>query len=275
MIKVYLDAGHGGWDPGAVGNGLVEKEIALDIALRTKYKLERNGIEVMMTRTDDYTPVNGNKSADLTARCNKANSWGADAFVSIHIDAGGGTGIESFIYTGVSHSKLQDMMHMEISNVANHYGLRDRGKKKENFAVLRQTKMEAVLVEAGFIDNEHDAEIIRKDSYREDYANALAKGLCKVFNKSYDASREEVASSKGVLGRIRLHPSTDHWNIYPTNKQPIKRNAVGSLNPAKFGGLTYEILAEPYPHVFTIQSEQFGRVNIVVPNNDPDASFLS
>src|SRR5690625_1750717 len=86
---IYLDAGHGGSDPGAIGNGLHEKDVTLDIALRTKKELEAAGYTVIMSRTTD-------KYLSLSERTNHANRVNADIFVSIHINAGGGTGIETW-----------------------------------------------------------------------------------------------------------------------------------------------------------------------------------
>jgi N-acetylmuramoyl-L-alanine amidase len=87
--KVYLDPGHGGTDPGAVANGLREKNLTLDIAQRTKDILDRHGYQTRMSRTSDVT-------RSLEYRVNDANSWGASIFVSIHVNSGGGYGFDNF-----------------------------------------------------------------------------------------------------------------------------------------------------------------------------------
>ena len=94
MTKIFIDPGHGGTDPGAVGNGLQEKNLTLSIATQIRDMLvsEYENVEVRMSRTGDTT-------LSLTERTNMANSWGADYFLSVHINAGGGTGFESFIHT--------------------------------------------------------------------------------------------------------------------------------------------------------------------------------
>src|SRR5690625_7648935 len=84
MTKIYIDAGHGGNDPGASGNGLKEKDLTLTIAKKVQAIL-KDYATVRMSRTTD-------KTLSLTQRTNDANSWGADYFLSIHINAGGGTG---------------------------------------------------------------------------------------------------------------------------------------------------------------------------------------
>ncbi len=83
MVKVYIDPGHGGTDPGAVANGLKEKDLTLKIAKYTRDYLQDNykGVSIKMSRTGDTYP-------SLTQRTNEANKWGADVFVSIHINAG-------------------------------------------------------------------------------------------------------------------------------------------------------------------------------------------
>lgn len=171
MAKVYLDAGHGGSDPGAIGNGLKEKDLTLSIAKHARDYLQSNykGVSVRMSRTSD-------KTLSLTQRTNDANSWGADVFVSVHINAGGGIGYEDFIYNGsVSNDtkKLQDCIHNEVAPLFT----KNRGQKRANFAVVRQTKMPAVLTENGFIDNKTDADFLSKDSNLKKIGEAHAKGI--------------------------------------------------------------------------------------------------
>jgi len=94
MIRIFIDPGHGGSDSGAVANGLDDKNLTLDIAVRLRAILlgEYRGVEVRLSRETDTT-------VSLKQRVQMANSWGADYFLSIHINAGGGTGFESYIYT--------------------------------------------------------------------------------------------------------------------------------------------------------------------------------
>src|SRR5690606_20927879 len=123
MAKVFLDPGHGGSDPGAVANGLKEKNLTLAVAKECEKILKAAGVQVKMSRTRDTYP-------SLSARCQAANSWGADLFVSVHINAGGGTGFESYIYNGGVSAKtkrFQDILHKTIAAGC---GLKDRGKKR-------------------------------------------------------------------------------------------------------------------------------------------------
>ena len=97
MVKIFIDPGHGGKDPGAVANGIQEKNITLQISSRIRDILlsEYEDVSVLMSRTEDQT-------VGLDSRTNAANNWGADYYVSVHINSGGGSGFESFVYPGVS-----------------------------------------------------------------------------------------------------------------------------------------------------------------------------
>lgn len=109
MVKVFIDAGHGGSDPGAVGNGLKEKDITLILAKRVETLLKDfQNVQTKMSRTDDTYP-------SLSERTNDANSWGADYFMSFHINAGGGNGYEDYVYPGSTKSiAYQNIIHAEI-----------------------------------------------------------------------------------------------------------------------------------------------------------------
>ncbi|SEG70290.1 N-acetylmuramoyl-L-alanine amidase [Paenibacillus sp. UNC499MF] len=174
---IVIDFGHGGTDPGAKGNGLREKELTLEIGKRIGAFLG-DRVDVRYTRT-------GDKFVDLSARAAYANSVGADYFLSVHINAGGGTGFESFVYTsikaGSSTEKLRSIIHNHVAPVLARRGLRDRGRKSGDLAVLRQTNMPAVLLEYGFIDTAADAGLLKDDSFIDELARATADGLTEAF----------------------------------------------------------------------------------------------
>lgn len=188
--KIYLDPGHGGSDPGASGNGLKEKDVVLKIAKYTRDYLNDNytGHSIRMSRTSD-------KTVSLTSRTNDANRWGADVFVSIHINAGGGKGYEDFIYNGsVSQNtrNLQNAVHKEVSKLFK----TNRGKKRANFHVLRESRMSAVLTECGFIDNKGDAEFLSKDSNLKKLGEAHAKGIADFLNLKKKSGSKSTSSQK-------------------------------------------------------------------------------
>ncbi|MCY7808536.1 N-acetylmuramoyl-L-alanine amidase [Bacillus spizizenii] len=184
MVKIFIDPGHGGSDPGATGNGLQEKTLTLQIALalRTILINEYEGVSLLLSRTSD-------QYVSLSDRTNAANSWGADFFLSIHINAGGGTGFESYIYPGVGAptTTYQSAIH---SNVIQAVDFADRGRKTANFHVLRESAMPALLTENGFIDTVADANKLKTNSFIQSLARGYANGLEQAFNlKKTSSSR--------------------------------------------------------------------------------------
>lgn len=174
MVKFYLDPGHGGSDPGAVGNGLLEKVLTLKIAKRVETLLTAyQEVQTKMSRTGDTYP-------SLSDRTNEANSWGADYFMSFHINAGGGTGYEDFVFTGSSKSiAYQNIIHAEI--IKNIGTMKNRGKKQANYQVLRNTKMPSILTECGFIDSASDVALLKQDEFINGLAQGHVDGLVKAF----------------------------------------------------------------------------------------------
>ncbi|KYC70371.1 N-acetylmuramoyl-L-alanine amidase [Bacillus licheniformis] len=199
MVKIFIDPGHGGTDPGASANGLQEKQLTLQIALALRNILlnEYQNVTVQLSRTSDQT-------VSLTQRTNAANSWGADYFLSIHINAGGGTGFEDYIYPGVGAptTTYRDIMHEEILKVVD---FRDRGKKTANFHVLRETAMPALLTENGFVDNTSDAEKLKSSAFIQSIARGHANGLARAFN----LPKKSTALFKVQIGAFRDKANAD------------------------------------------------------------------
>jgi len=171
-LKITLDAGHGGTDSGAIGNGIYEKDITLKIiqAIDNKLKAYKN-VETLQTRPKDVF-------VGLTERCNLSNKWGADVFLSCHINAATDTnarGWQSHIYNGPIDSKTvayQNVIHENVITAIKSFGIIDRGKERNDFAVLRQTNCVAILTENLFITNSVDAALLK----RYDFIDAVASG---------------------------------------------------------------------------------------------------
>lgn len=154
MAKIFIDPGHGAHDPGAVGKHSKEKDNVLKVGLRLKTLLEAAGHTVKMSRSTDVFIA-------LSTRAQMANSWGADYFVSLHNNAAtaSATGFETFIHTH-TQSKTAGFQSAIHAAIAGKIGIRDRGKKRANYAVLRETRMPAVLIEYAFISNAGDESIL-------------------------------------------------------------------------------------------------------------------
>ncbi|MFR6290709.1 MAG: N-acetylmuramoyl-L-alanine amidase [Peptococcaceae bacterium] len=184
--KVCIDAGHGGTDPGAVGqNGTKEKDVALQIALLVRDALQRCGIEVMHTRDTD-------KYMSLSERAAIANKAGADAFVSVHCNSAtnaAAQGTETYAFSKQSKGyPLAKMVHQELIAVT---GTVDRGLKTKNYAVLRETGMAAALVELGFISNEQEEKLLINKSWQKKVAEAIAKGIVQYLGMVWMPAVEE------------------------------------------------------------------------------------
>lgn len=146
-MKICLDYGHGGSDPGAVLGNRTEKDDVVRIGRMIRDRLRHFNIVVTETRSDD-------RFVGLSERAQIANAQGANYFISVHRNAGGGTGIETYVFTNTDQ-KTNDFA--SAAHKGTHgLGFVDRGIKRANFAVLRETAMPAILLELGFIDNVRD-----------------------------------------------------------------------------------------------------------------------
>lgn len=168
---ICVDAGHGGSDPGAVGHGLQEKNINLDVANRFYNLLKNAGYKPYLTRSND-------SSVSLSSRTNYANSIGANRFISIHCNAANQSahGTETFCYTGGSSTsfRMRDKTNPLVVQAMNTY---NRGCKTADFYVVKYTNMPAILCELAFIDNASDAAKLGDAYYRQRAAEALLNGL--------------------------------------------------------------------------------------------------
>ncbi|KYD24633.1 N-acetylmuramoyl-L-alanine amidase [Parageobacillus toebii] len=211
-LKIVIDWGHGGSDPGAVGNGLREKDLTMKIGkMIGDMLLDYEGVEVIYTRTSDYY-------LSLEERAEIANKAKADFFLSVHINAGGGTGFESYIYNGNVDAKTvvyQNVIHAEIMKVIGN--VTDRGKKRANYAVLRETRMPAILTENLFIDNAKDAAKLKSDQFLQQVAYGHVIGLEKAFGlkkkaKQQAQSQTQQKASDKKLYRVQVGAFSDRKN---------------------------------------------------------------
>lgn len=172
MKKIVIDPGHGGRDPGATSGGLAEKDFNLDICLRLAEKMAVYQAEILLTRVDDTY-------VSLKERTDRANSFQADFFLSIHCNAGGGKGFESYVHpdaTGASRA-AREILHREVAGFLKAAGTADRGMKLADFFVLRMTGMPSTLLEALFIDHPGDVKLLREQSFLDSLAEAVSRGL--------------------------------------------------------------------------------------------------
>ena len=205
---ICIDPGHGGYDPGACAQGAREKDITLRIGLQLRDLLRRAGFQVVMTRETDAAPGNAkNVSADLKERCSISNAAGAHAFLSIHVNAGGGRGGEIYVNGdgGPIAGLAQDII-FNVGTVMNYHGksVRDGGPSGTGFAVICNTKADAMLLEIGFIDSDDLAKIQQR---LDEFAPLIARAFCEFYGVAYPAdapSLDPIAAKKviAVLGSM-------------------------------------------------------------------------
>lgn len=187
--KVFIGVGHGGSDPGAVANGLKEKDLNLSIALACQAELTRHGVTVRISRTKDETE-------DLVYRIKECNAFKPDLALDIHNNAGGGDGAEVFHHYGGGTGKtLANNILTEVVKI----GQNSRGAKikknssgKDYFGFIRDTVCPAVIVEGAFLDNKKDIQIIDTAEEQKAFGVAIAKGILKTLGISYIAPVTET-----------------------------------------------------------------------------------
>ncbi|MCC5832643.1 MAG: N-acetylmuramoyl-L-alanine amidase [Chlamydiales bacterium] len=181
METIVIDAGHGGKDGGSISqrDSYEEKELTLETAHMIRTHLNQLGYKTVMTRTQDtYVP--------LSKRAEIANSLNADLFVSIHYNYSPNNeaqGIEVYYYKEEKNPassrivKSKALGSLVLKKVITNTGADSRGVKEANFAVIRETKMPAILVEAGFLSNPKERERVRDPKYQRLIARAIAQGI--------------------------------------------------------------------------------------------------
>lgn len=176
QLTVVIDPGHGGGDPGAIGiGGLREKDINSAIASRVQQSLAAEGINAILTRSDD-------REIDLQPRVDIAERVNADIFVSIHANAislsrPDVNGLETYYYS--SGLRLAQTIHNSLLQRTN---LDDRGVRTARFYVLVHTSMPAVLVETGFVTGSTDAARFRDPATLNGIADGISAGILQYLN---------------------------------------------------------------------------------------------
>ena len=184
---IYLDAGHGGPDSGAIAGGIYEKNINLEIVKKVEKELTKKGATVYLTRdkdTDLSTQTHNRKRSDLTNRAQKINKTNPNLYLSIHLNSTSNSkwrGMQIFYTSKNKQNKylaqtIYDEMTKNLSNVR-------ELKQEDNYYMYKQIKVPGVLVEVGFLSNPSDNYILRDEKYQEKIARLLATSLETYFTK--------------------------------------------------------------------------------------------
>ena len=182
---ITIDAGHGGSDPGAIGQGgLKEKQVTLPIAELLKERLEKMGAKVYMTRTTDkdvYGPHASDKD-ELQARVNVAEKHDSDLFISLHINSSVNRnvgGISTYYFPKTANDgRLARVVQNELSS---NFGVDNLGIREANFYVVKRCTMPAILVELCFISNPKEEKLLAGKWFRKKAARLMAEGIEKYF----------------------------------------------------------------------------------------------
>lgn len=193
--RVYVGIGHGGSDPGAVGNGFKEKDLTLSIGKYCNERLKQYGIETKISRTTDI-------DSSINSKVAASNAFGADVCMDIHINAGGGDGSEVY-YSHVSPNgkKLAQLIVDAMSAIGqNTRGIKTKLDSNGNdyFGMIRMTDAPAVLVECAFIDNKTDIQIINTEAKRKIFGYAIADGVAKYLGVKLSTSKPATSTSTTI-----------------------------------------------------------------------------
>ena len=198
--KVYVGIGHGGSDPGAIGNGFKEKNLTLSIGTYVTRRLKEYGIEVKQSRTTDC-------DSSINSKVAESNAFGADVCMDIHINAGGGDGSEVY-YSHVSPNgkKLaQSIVDATLAIRQNTRGIKTRvdDDGTDYFGMIRMTDAPAVLVECAFIDNATDIQIINTEAKRKVFGYAIADGVAKYLGVKLPTAKP-TTPSKPTTAAVKI-----------------------------------------------------------------------
>jgi len=189
--KIYIDPGHGGTEPGAIGiNNIEEEDITLAVAKYLDAELKRQqGITTKMSRT-------GDTSKTVKTRAKESNDWGADIFCSIHCNSykeESANGTETLIYS--KGGKAEKIAIKVNNNLVAVLKTKDRGiKERPDLCVLRDTKAPAFLCEIAFVSNKADKEKIDEAAEQKAVAVAICKGICSYLELTYKKEETKVAN---------------------------------------------------------------------------------
>lgn len=234
MSTVFLSAGHGGTDPGAVGHGLNEKNINLNILLACKSELERHGVKVVTSRVKD-------ENDPVQEETNEANKSGADVAVSFHTNAGKGDGSESYYYCGSNDKgkKLAELCEKYTKAI----GQNSRGIKSGNgLYFVKNTNIPAVLCECAFIDNSTDVTIIDTKAEQERFGVAYAKAILEYLGIKYKTVTTKAPEVKSESYLVKV--------------------TIPNLNIRSGAGTNFSILGKCPKGVYTIIETKSGKGSV-------------
>lgn len=265
--KVFIDAGHGGTDPGALGYGYRESDLNLQVAKKVESKLKSKGIDVKMSRSSDIF-------YSLSERAEMANDYGADAFVSIHQNSAGAksaNGIETYYNRNKEEDKplSNDIQTQVISQT----GANNRGVKNAEFTVLVKSKMISALVECGFITNELEVKKLSDSSYQDKLATGIANGIEEYLKSNVIIEESQITATGKVVNadslNVRKGPSIS-FDIIGKLSGGDKVKVIGESNgwyKIEYNG-TYGYVSGSYIELDSTEPDQDNKINFTDVSQD-------
>ena len=188
-LVIAIDPGHGGYDPGSTSNGLLEKDVVLEIALYLREYLKQGGARVILTREQDrdflQAVAGPKKQLDMRNRLQIVEDGGADMIVSIHtnyITSPRWRGAQLFYQDGCPVGKsMAESIQAELTRVLKNT---DRLPRSGNYYMLRESSMPGVVVEVGFLSNPHEAALLGSADYQKKIAWAIYLGIIASLSTS-------------------------------------------------------------------------------------------
>ncbi|MCY0875809.1 MAG: N-acetylmuramoyl-L-alanine amidase [Firmicutes bacterium] len=182
---IVVDPGHGGVDGGTVGSGLLEKNLTLDLSKRVRQLLEKTGYTVMMTRDQDTdvsrlfpSRLSTRHKRDLQNRLDLIRQSRAVGAVSIHINSSTNPADRGPIVFYATHAEASKVLATKVQAALNAVsGSTQRPLGRKNLFIIRHSPCPAILVEVGFITNNHDVARLQTQAYRDRVATAIATAL--------------------------------------------------------------------------------------------------
>ena len=181
---VVVDAGHGGKDPGKIGvNDVLEKDLNLAIAKRVQVGLEKEGIQVVMTRKEDVSEES--KLGDMKKRVELINEIHPAITVSIHQNSYSDPSVRGAQVFYFTHSKASEEAASVMQEMLRTYDSENTRQIKANaiFYMLKKTEVPTIIVECGFLSNPTEAEKLTSEEYQQQMADAICKGIIKWLDK--------------------------------------------------------------------------------------------
>lgn len=265
--KVFIDAGHGGTDPGALGYGYRESDLNLQVAKKVESKLKSKGIDVKMSRNSDIF-------YSLSERAEMANDYGADAFVSIHqnsAEAKSANGIETYYNRKKEEDRplSNDIQKQVISQT----GANNRGVKNAEFTVLVKSKMISALVECGFISNESEVKKLSDSSYQDKLATGIANGIEEYLKSNVIIEESQITATGKVVNadslNVRKGPSIS-FDIIGKLSGGDKVKVIGESNgwyKIEYNG-TYGYVSGSYIELDSTEPDQDNKINFTDVSQD-------